>query len=306
MGGIRFEADGTVTIVTGTLDYGQGHWTPFAQVLHAAARHAVRPDPAGAGRQRPARSPAAAPAARSRIMASGAAIVGGARQGDRAAAGRSPPHVLEAGVGDIEFADGRFTIAGTDRGIGIMELAERLRGGAHGCRRTCRASLDVNHVHKAFALGLSRTAATSPRSRSTPRPGRREVVRYAMVNDFGTVVNPMLVEGQLHGGVVQGIGQALHGAHRLRRRGPARDRLLHGLRPAARRRRAGLRLREPSGPGDDQPARRQGLRRGRLRRRAALGDERASSTRCAESASTHIDMPATPERVWAALAEAAE
>ncbi len=52
MGGIRFEADGTVTIITGTLDYGQGHATPFAQVLVGQARRAVRPDPPGAGRLR--------------------------------------------------------------------------------------------------------------------------------------------------------------------------------------------------------------------------------------------------------------
>ena len=81
----------------------------------------------------------------------------------------------------------------------------------------------------------------SPRSRSIPTPASVEVVSYTMVNDFGTVINPLLVEGQAHGGVVQGIGQALmeHAVYDERR--PAADRLLHGLRPAARRRRAGLR-----------------------------------------------------------------
>ena len=60
-----------------------------------------------------------------------------------------------------------------------------------------------------------RTAATSPRWRSIRTTGAVEVVRYTVVNDFGVMVNPMLVEGQVHGGIVQGIGQALHGARRL-------------------------------------------------------------------------------------------
>ena len=130
-----------------------------------------------------------------------------------------------------------------------------------------------------------------------------EVVRYNMVNDFGTVINPMLVEGQAHGGVVQGIGQALLERDGLRRGRPAADRLVHGLRAAAAVRRAGVRhatatrcRRKTNVLG------RQGLRRGRLRRRAAGGDERAG--RRAAIGVKHIDMPATPERVWEAMQEA--
>ena len=59
------------------------------------------------------------------------------------------------------------------------------------------------------APGPSRTAATSPRSRSIPTPASTQIVNYIVVDDFGVVLNPMLVEGQVHGGVVQGIGQAL-------------------------------------------------------------------------------------------------
>ena len=112
-----------------------------------------------------------------------------------------------------------------------------------------------------------------------PDTGAIEVVRYAMVNDFGTVINPMLVEGQAHGGVVQGIGQALMEHVRLRRGGPAAHRLASWTTPcrAPPTRRSSrsrtIRCRQ------DQPARRQGLRRGGLRRRAAVGDERRR--RCA-------------------------
>src|SRR5664280_1393471 len=88
-------------------------------------------------------------------------------------------HLMEAAEGDIEFANGRFTIAGTDRNIGIMELAQRLREGK------------------------------VPEVEIDPETGVTRIVRYTGISDFGTIVNPMIVAGQLHGGVAQGIGQAL-------------------------------------------------------------------------------------------------
>jgi carbon-monoxide dehydrogenase large subunit len=115
--------------------------------------------------------------------------------------------VLEAAAADIEFAEGRFTVAGTDRGIGIMELAEKLRSGLK-LPEGVPATLDVDHVFKqapsAFPNGCHIAEVEVD-----PETGVVEVVKYTMVNDFGTVVNPMLVEGQAHGGVAQGIGQAL-------------------------------------------------------------------------------------------------
>lgn len=205
MGGIRFEPDGTVTIVTGTLDYGQGHWTPFAQVLSAKlgvpfeAIRLVQGDSdqliAGGGT-----------GGSKSLMASGTAIVEAAEEvigiGRLLAA-----ELLEAGLADIEFAQGRFTIAGTDRGIGVMELAARLREGVDLPDGVPR-SLDVRHVHKQSPSAYPNGCHVAE-VEVDPETGTVAVVRYAMVNDFGTLVNPMLVEGQLHGGVVQGIGQAL-------------------------------------------------------------------------------------------------
>src|SRR5437667_4763604 len=127
MGGIRFEPNGDVTIITGTLDYGQGHWTPFALVL--AARLGI-PFPrirliqgdsdaliAGGGTG----------GSKSTVV-SGNAIVGAA---DKVVeAGRQiAAHVLEAAAADIEFRAGRFVIAGTDRSVGLMELAARIHAG---------------------------------------------------------------------------------------------------------------------------------------------------------------------------------
>jgi carbon-monoxide dehydrogenase large subunit len=140
-------------------------------------------------------------------MASGTAIVEAAdiviENGRKIAA-----EMLEAGVADIEFRDGRFGIVGTDRTIGILDLARTLREGGARLAEGMPHSLDVKHVHKASPAAYPNGCHVAE-VEIDPETGTTEVVRYASVNDFGTIVNPLLVEGQLHGGVLQGIGQAL-------------------------------------------------------------------------------------------------
>ena len=205
MGGIRFEPNGDVTIITGTLDYGQGHWTPFAQVLTEKLGipferiKLIQGDSdvliAGGGT-----------GGSKSIMASGAAIV---EASDKVIdKGKQIAGVaLEAAATDIEFRAGRFTIVGTDRGIGIMELAGKLRTGLK-LPEGVPDTLDVSHVHDAAPSAFPNGAHVAE-VEIDPETGAVDVVKYTMVNDFGTVINPLLVEGQSHGGVVQGIGQAL-------------------------------------------------------------------------------------------------
>jgi carbon-monoxide dehydrogenase large subunit len=116
-------------------------------------------------------------------------------------------HVLEASAGDIEFHNGRFVIAGTDRAIGIMELAERLRAGLQ-LPDGGPQSLDVRHVTEPIPSAFPNGCHVAEVEIET-ETGNIEVVKYCCVNDFGTVINPLIVEGQVQGGVVQGIGQAL-------------------------------------------------------------------------------------------------
>jgi carbon-monoxide dehydrogenase large subunit len=206
MGGIRFEENGDVTIITGTLDYGQGHWTPFAQVLSdrlGIPFHKIKLIQgdsdlliAGGGT-----------GGSKSIMASGAAIVEASiKVIDK---GKQIAGVaLEAAAEDIEFNKGRFTIVGTDRGIGIMELAEKLRSGTMKLPEGVPDTLDVSHVHEAAPSAYPNGAHVAE-VEVDPDTGWVDVVKYTMVNDFGTVINPLLVEGQSHGGVVQGIAQAL-------------------------------------------------------------------------------------------------
>lgn len=205
MGGIHFEADGGVTLVTGTLDYGQGHWTPFAQIL--TSQLGVPFDKIRLVQGDSDRLIAGGGTGGSKsVMASGSAIIEASElvieKGRLIAA-----HLLEASADDIEFAAGRFAIAGTDRGIDIMELAARLRGGA-ALPEGVPASLDVDHVFKA-APSAYPNGCHIAEVEIDPQTGAVEIVSYVNVNDFGQLVNPMLVEGQLHGGIVQGIGQAL-------------------------------------------------------------------------------------------------
>lgn len=205
MGGIRFEENGDATIITGTLDYGQGHWTPFAQVLHQKLGvpferiRLIQGDSAeliaggGTGGSKS-------------IMASGAAILEASDividKGKKIAA-----HVFETAVEDIVFEGGAFQVAGTDRTVTVTDLAEQLRGGLDLPEDLPR-DLSVKHIYdsapSAFPNGCHICELEVD-----PDTGVVELDRYNMVNDFGTVVNPLLVEGQAHGGIVQGLGQAL-------------------------------------------------------------------------------------------------
>jgi carbon-monoxide dehydrogenase large subunit len=204
-GGIRFEADGTVTMLSGTLDYGQGHATPFAQVLSDKTGIPFERLRLVQGDSDQLKVGGGTGGSKSALVASQAFLEAGDKlieQGKQIAA-----HVLEASAADMEFAHGRFVIAGTDRGIGVMELAEKIRGGLR-LPPELPQSLDVAHVsdNPPFSFPNGCHVAEVEIDRDT---GQIEVVRYFMVNDFGTVINPMLTAGQAHGGVVQGIGQAL-------------------------------------------------------------------------------------------------
>jgi carbon-monoxide dehydrogenase large subunit len=205
MGGVRFEADGTVTLITGTLDYGQGHAAPFAQVLSETLGIPFERIKLIQGDSDELIVGGGTGGSRS-ITATGTAIVEASakviEQGKVIAS-----HVLEASASDIEFADGRFVIAGTDRSIGIMELAQKLRAGINLPADAPR-SLDVKHatelIPSAFPNGTHIAEVEID-----PDSGAVEVVKYSSANDFGTIVNPLTVQGQVHGGVVQGLGQVL-------------------------------------------------------------------------------------------------
>ncbi|MGV7217323.1 xanthine dehydrogenase family protein molybdopterin-binding subunit [Bradyrhizobium sp. UFLA05-112] len=298
LGKIVFDPDGTVQLITGTLDYGQGHATPFTQVLCAQLGVPFENVKLVQGDSDIVHTGNGTGGSRS-ITASGMAIVESSRlvieKGKRAAA-----HFMEASEADIEFADGRFTIAGTDRSINIMDLAKRLHDGK--VPEGVPSSLDVDHttepVPSAFPNGCHVAEVEID-----PDTGVVEIVRYSAVNDFGTVINPMLVAGQLHGGVVQGIGQALMEHVRYDESGqPITGSLMDYALPRAEDV-PFMSVGDHPVPATSNP----------------LGTKGCGEAGCAGSLSTvvnavvdalsdygikHIDMPLTPERVWRAIQDA--
>ena len=206
LGAIHFEADGTVTIITGTLYFGMGHATTYAQILSDLLGvpfdriRMVEGDSdrmafgGGSGGSRSVMFVSTA-------LSESATIV--IDRGKQIAS-----HVLEASVRDIEFKAGRFTIAGTDRSIGLLDVAARLRAGLK-LPDGVPSSLDVDHVVKDPVPSAFPNGCHIAEVEVDPETGAANVVRYTAVNDLGTIVNPLLVEGQIQGGVVQGLGQVL-------------------------------------------------------------------------------------------------
>src|SRR5947207_7239610 len=296
MGGIRFEPNGAVTIITGSLDYGQGHWSPFAQVL--ATRLGI-PFQSIRLIQRDSDELIAGGGTgwSTSMLVSGNAIVGASNKvievGRQIAA-----HVLEAAAADIEFRGGRFVIAGTDRSVGLMELAARIHAGLELPSGLPR-SLDVADVYdgppSAFPNGCHIAEVEVD-----PETGNVEVVKYTFVNDFGVVINPLLVYGQAHGGIVQGIGQAL----RERTVYDEQGQLLTGsymdyAMPRAED--APLFAHDfHSVPATTNPLGAKGC--GEAGCAGALPSVmNALVDALSEFGIRHIDMPATPERVWRAI-----
>src|SRR5262245_7255219 len=296
MGGIRFEPDGTVTILTGTLDYGQGHATPFAQVL---SEKLGIPFDRVRLLQGDSDQLLASGGTRS-MMNSGAAIVEDAakviEQGKAIAAA-----VLETTASDIEFSGGRFVVSGTDRAVSLMDLAEKIRGGLK-LPPDGPQSLDVNHVSEGVPAAYPNGCHVAE-VEIDPDTGITEVVKYSSVNDFGTVINPMLVDGQVHGGVVQGLGQALleHTVY------DADGQLLSGSYMDYALPRAGN---TPPVAVTYHPV---------PARTNPLGVKGCGEAGCAGGLASvmnavvdalspygirHIDMPATPKRVWEAIEQA--
>jgi carbon-monoxide dehydrogenase large subunit len=202
---MRFNDDGTVTVVTAGKDFGMGHATPFAQVVAQTLGipfDRIRIDQSDSDEMR---GPGGSGGARSGVAASGAMLEASQKvieNGRRLAA-----HVLEAAAADIEFSAGRFRVVGTDRGIGLMELAAQVRT-LKDLPEDMPKKLDAWVSHNTHG-------ATFPNGSHVceveidPETGEVDIVRYTVVDDFGNMLNPMIVEGQVHGGIAQGVGQAL-------------------------------------------------------------------------------------------------
>ena len=202
---IRFDASGTATILMGTKNQGQGHETTFKQIV--AGRLGLSP-----ADMRFVDGDTDRVAFGTGTMGSRSTVIGGTAlciAADKLVAkGRQiAAHLLEASAADIEFADGRFTVAGTDRAVELKRVAQ--------------TAFLAEKLPPGIEPGFYETGTFSPAQHTFPNSchaceveidretGAVAIVAYSVVDDVGTVVNPLTLKGQIHGGVVQGLGQAL-------------------------------------------------------------------------------------------------
>jgi carbon-monoxide dehydrogenase large subunit len=202
---IRFHPSGNATLLMGSKNQGQGHETVFKQVLNER----LGLDPASVqyidGDTDRVAFGIGTNGSRSTVIGGSALWMAADKviaKGKRIAA-----HLLEAADIDIEFTDGDFMVAGTDRRINITDVA--------------RASFQAGRLPPGLEGGLYETGTFAPDDNTYPNgchiceveidpdTGALDIVRYVVIDDVGTVVNPIGLKGQIHGGVAQGLGQAL-------------------------------------------------------------------------------------------------
>jgi carbon-monoxide dehydrogenase large subunit len=203
---VRVNPTGSVEILTGCHQHGQGHETTFAQVV--AERIGIPIDNVSVVHGDTDKVQFGMGTYGSRSGAVGISAIVKALDKVEAKAKKVAAFMLEASEGDIEFKDGKFTVAGTDKSTTWGEVALN----AYIAHKFAGSQLEPGLKEGAF---YDPTNFTFPAGchicevEVDPDTGRTEIVNWTAVDDFGTVVNPMIVEGQVHGGVAQGIGQAL-------------------------------------------------------------------------------------------------
>jgi carbon-monoxide dehydrogenase large subunit len=205
-GEVRVHPTGSVTVFTGSHSHGQGHETTFAQVV--AARLGIAVEAVDIVHGDTGRVPFGMGTYGSRSISVGGAAIMRALDKIEAKAKKIAAHLMEASDADIEFANGEFNVKGTDKKITFGQVA-------------LTAYVPHNYPLDKLEPGLNETAFYDPTNFTfpagtyiaevevDPSTGVVKLDRFTAVDDFGTIINPMIVEGQVHGGLVQGIGQAL-------------------------------------------------------------------------------------------------
>jgi carbon-monoxide dehydrogenase large subunit len=202
---ITVQPEGRIDVAVGTLSSGQGHETSFTQCVAewlgapVDCVYLIQGDtdivPVGGGSHS------------GRSMRMAGVVMGKASDLIVAKAGKIAGHMLEADHADLAFAEGRFTVKGTDQSVGLFEVARaaQQRNGLPGdLRGPLQAECDETMRIAAFPFGCHVCEVEVD-----PETGAVEIVRYSAVDDVGRAVNPLILRGQTHGGIVQGVGQAL-------------------------------------------------------------------------------------------------
>ncbi|WP_299676080.1 xanthine dehydrogenase family protein molybdopterin-binding subunit [uncultured Roseobacter sp.] len=203
---VRVNATGGLVVMTGSHSHGQGHETSFAQVV--ADMIGIDENMVEIVHGDTSKTPMGMGTYGSRSIAVGGSAMVRATEKIIAKAKKIASHLLEASESDIELKDGAFSVAGTDKSVAWGDV-------------TLAAYVPHNYPLEDIEPGLEETAFYDPSNFTypagaytcevevDPATGEVTIERFASADDFGNVVNPMIVEGQVHGGIAQGIGQAL-------------------------------------------------------------------------------------------------
>tara|TARA_Y100001954_G_scaffold238782_1_gene308324 strand:+ start:159 stop:2489 length:2331 start_codon:yes stop_codon:yes gene_type:complete len=294
---IRFSTDGTATILMGTKSQGQGHETVYKQIVGDR----LGLDPA---RMRVVDGDTDRVAFGIGTMGSRSTVIGGSAlyyAADKVIekAKKVAAHMLEAAEKDIEFGDGAFSVAGTDRSVRLTDVA--------------KASFLPAKLPPGVEPGLFENATFAPDDDTypngshvceveiDPETGETDVVGYWVVDDVGVMVNPVIVKGQIHGGVAQGVGQALGEQVAY---DPDSGQLLSGSFMDYRMPRAGdfpgIEIEGNGVPTQRNPLGVKGA--GEAGTVGALpATMNAVMNALAEVGVTDLDMPATPSSIWQAI-----
>ena len=207
---VRFNPTGNVQVFTGTHSHGQGHETTFAQLV--CDQLGVPFENIEVIHGDTAKTQFGMGTYGSRSLAVGGVAIAKACDKLIAKGKKIAAHAMEAAEGDIEFAGGNYTVAGTDKSMNIAEVAFNAYV-PHSYPEGVEPGFDENAFFD--PMNFSFPAGTHIcEVEVDPSTGEVEIVDYTAVDDFGKLVNPMIVEGQVHGGIVHGIGQALlEGCH---------------------------------------------------------------------------------------------
>ena len=203
---VRVNATGSITVMTGSHSHGQGHETAFPQVI--ADMIGIDPAQVEIVHGDTAKGPMGMGTYGSRSLAVGGSAMVRAAEKVINKARKIAAHLMEASEADIELKDGRFTVKGTDKSVAWGDV-------------TLAAYVPHNYPLEELEPGLEETAFYDPSNFTypagayacevevDPETGKVDVCSFHAVDDFGNIVNPMIVSGQVHGGLGQGIGQAL-------------------------------------------------------------------------------------------------
>ena len=202
---VRFDPAGTATLLIGTISHGQGHETLFKQIL--CDRLGLEPEAIRVVEGDTDMTSFGGGTFGSRSAALGGSAILAACEKVADKGRRIVAHLMESAEADVEFAGGRFVVAGTDRSLSLTEVAA--------------AAYAPGRLSPSIEPGLDETASFCPPAQNwpsachvceleiDPETGQIEIARYCSVEDTGTVLNPLLLEAQTHGGIAQALGQAL-------------------------------------------------------------------------------------------------